>query len=190
MNRTRLTNLILCALFAAIISVFSVMTIPIGVVPVSMSVFAIMLTGMLLDWRRAAIAASVYVLIGLAGIPVFSGFRGGLSVLAGPTGGFILSYIPMIALISLISSIETNKAIIRIILYFTGAITGLVLCYLLGTIHFSLVTSTSFSAALAACVYPFVIFDLAKAIAAVFVAVSVKRALPSYFIKTQQSPDK
>lgn len=181
MNRKRLTNLILCALFAAIISVFSVMTIPIGVVPVSMSVFAIMLTGMLLNWRMAAVSAAVYVLLGLIGVPVFSGFRGGLSVLVGPTGGFILSYVPMAAIISLISSRKIKNKIVGVFLHISGAIVGLVLCYLLGTTQFTMVTGSSFINALAICVYPFIVFDLAKTAIAVIVAISVKRALPTYF---------
>jgi biotin transport system substrate-specific component len=146
-----------------------------------MSVFAIMLTGMLLNWRMAAVSAAVYVLLGLIGVPVFSGFRGGLSVLVGPTGGFILSYVPMAAIISLISSLKIKNKIVGVFLHISGAIVGLVLCYLLGTTQFTMVTGSSFKNALAICVYPFIVFDLVKTAIAVIVAISVKRALPTYF---------
>jgi biotin transport system substrate-specific component len=177
LKRKKVFYLVLCAMFAAIISVFSVITLPIGPVPISMSVFAIMLTGLVLSWKLAAVSTAVYILMGVAGLPVFSGFRGGFSVIVGPTGGFISSYIFMVLIIAMISRINVNGKI-KFVFDYIACILGLFVCYALGTIQFMAVMETSLQAALAACVYPFVLLDMLKAAAAVSTAAAVHRALP------------
>ena len=84
-----------CALMVALMCVLGPMSIPIGPVPISLTNFAIYLSLYLLDWKKGTISYFIYLLLGFAGLPVFSGFTGGVAKLAGPTGGYIVGFIPM-----------------------------------------------------------------------------------------------
>ncbi|WP_019137357.1 biotin transporter BioY [Cellulomonas massiliensis] len=88
------TDAALVATFAAFVAVCAILPgIPTGVgVPVTLQTLAVMLTGMVLGWRRGFLAVALYVVLGLAGLPIFSGGRGGLGVLAGPTVGYLLAF--------------------------------------------------------------------------------------------------
>ena len=101
---SRTANLALCGLFAAITAVCSYVSIPLGFtpVPVNLATLAVFLAGGILGSRYGTISLAVYTLLGAAGIPVFSEFRGGLGVLAGPTGGYIIGYIAAAFLTGLI----------------------------------------------------------------------------------------
>lgn len=166
-------DLVLCAIFAAIISIFSVITIPIGQVPVTMSVFGILLTSYILGPRRATIATAIYILLGAVGLPVFSGFRGGLPVLFGATGGYIISYIPVAIVAGIVFSKRKT---------FFGAVAGggvsVIICYLLGTIQLMIVTNMPFVEALGVGVIPFIIFDAIKIVVASIVGIGVSKRLP------------
>lgn len=87
--------MILCGLFAALTAICSFITIPLGFtpIPVNLGTLGMFLTGGILGKKYGTISITVYVLMGAAGVPVFAGFRAGLSVLAGPTGGYIAGYI-------------------------------------------------------------------------------------------------
>ena len=80
------------ALMTAIICILGPLSLPIGPVPVSLTNLAIYLTMYILDWKAGTIAYCLYMLIGLIGLPVFSGFAGGPGKLFGPTGGYIPTY--------------------------------------------------------------------------------------------------
>lgn len=97
----------LCGLFAAVTAVCSWISIPLGFtpIPLNLGTLAVYLTGALLGKKYGPISLLVYTLAGAVGLPVFSGFRGGLSVLAGPTGGYIIGYIVAAFLIGLIISL-------------------------------------------------------------------------------------
>ena len=170
-------TMILCAVFAAILCVFSVMTIPIGIVPVSMGLFGIMITAGILGLKRGTIAVAIFILIGAVGVPVFTGFRGGLSPLVGPTGGYIWGYVPMSALIGLLTLKMPKNKWYAMIKYFFSFLAGVVLCYAMGTAQFIIVQDVDFKAALGACVLPFIPFDIAKAAAASYISYAVRRAL-------------
>ena len=161
-------DMVRCALFAALICVLSPFSIPIGPIPITLSLFAIMLCGVTLDWRGAGAAVLVYLLIGLVGLPVFSSGKSGLSVIIGPTGGYMWAYLPMAVLISLFTRKGgyVRAAVVCIL--------SLILCYGLGTLQFCLVAGYTPSAALAVCVWPFVPFDIAKAVCAALLGVKLR----------------
>ena len=97
MNRQKITTIVLCALFAAITAVLSQIAIPMpSGVPVTLQTFAIALCGFYLCTARATVSTVVYVLLGAVGVPVFSGFKGGIASIVGPTGGFIIGFIAMV----------------------------------------------------------------------------------------------
>ena len=93
-NKTLSTrNLTEIAVITALLCVLGPLTIPIGPVPISLAPLAILLGVYILGMKRGTIACMMYLLIGAIGLPVFSGFSGGLGKLAGPTGGYLLGYI-------------------------------------------------------------------------------------------------
>lgn len=162
-------KLILTGMFTAIISVLSQITIPIQPIPFSLSLLAIFLTGMLLEPKYAFFSTLAYILLGAFGLPVFAGLKGGLHVLTGMTGGFIMAY-PIMAFITSISyqlskkvkSSSFIKNISRIAIPALGMIISLFMCYLIGTLWFSYVSGSTIAYSLTVCVFPFIAFDLLK----------------------------
>ena len=87
----------LIAVMAAITCILGPLSIPIPIspVPISLTNLAIYLTVCLLGWKFGTISYLIYLLIGIAGLPVFSGFSSGFAKLLGPTGGYLIGFIPM-----------------------------------------------------------------------------------------------
>lgn len=102
---SKTTYMALCGLFAALMAVCSFICIPLGFtpVPVNLATLGVFLTGGLLGRKYGTISMTVYVLLGAVGLPIFSEFRGGLSVLVGPTGGYIIGYIAGAFLVGLLT---------------------------------------------------------------------------------------
>lgn len=144
-------DLIFCSLFAALTAACSYIFIPLpfSPVPVNLALLPIFVAGALLGPKNGVIATIVYVLLGAFGLPVFNGGTGGLAVLTGPTGGYIIGYITC----AYLSGKIKNPA---------GMIAGLLSCYTLGTLWFSFLTGTGIIAALTMCVVPFLIGDALK----------------------------
>ena len=90
------------ALMAAVTCILAPLSIPIGPVPISFTNLAIYLSLYLLGWKRGTISYLIYLLLGLVGLPVFSGFTGGPAKLAGPTGGYIIGFIVMAIIAGLV----------------------------------------------------------------------------------------
>ena len=161
-------------IFAAIICVSSFFVIPIGTVPISFTVFAVMLCAIVLSPLEAFFASAVYVLMGAVGLPVFSGGSGGFGMLFGITGGYIWSY-PLLALIvALFAKINLSNKPLKFAVSFIGCLIGIILCYTLGTFQYILVANTHLYTALGVCVIPFVPIDIIKALAAVSIGFAVK----------------
>ena len=111
------------ALMTAVTCILAPLSIPIGPVPISLTNFAIYLSLYLLDWKKGTVSYILYLLLGLVGLPVFSGFTGGIGKLAGPTGGYIIGFIPM----AIIAGIVIDKFSQRWI-QILGIIVGTVIC--------------------------------------------------------------
>lgn len=99
---TAATDVALVATFAALIAACATLTIAVGAVPITLQTFAVLLTGAVLGPRRALLALGLYLAIGLAGVPVFSGGRTGLMVLAGPSVGYVVSFPVAAAVVGLL----------------------------------------------------------------------------------------
>lgn len=164
-NEEKLFNvqsLVLMALFAAITCVLAPLAVPIGPVPISLTNLVIYFSLYFLGWKKGTITYLVYLLIGLVGLPVFSGFTGGVSKLAGPTGGYLIAFILMAIVTGLfIEHFENN-----IVLCIVGMILGTAIAYAGGTAWYCISTGTGVMAALAMCVFPFIIGDLVKIVLA------------------------
>ena len=163
----RLLNLIYIAMFAAIIAICAQLQIP-AAVPFTLQTLGVFIAGGLLGWRRAVLSVLVYILIGLVGVPVFSGFTGGAGVLFGLTGGYIIGFI----FTALIVGSMSDKLGKKLWVLAVSMISGLFACYLFGTIWFMTVYSMqtgsiSLGGALMMCVVPYLPFDALKIAAAV-----------------------
>ena len=91
-------RLVMTALMASVICILAPMSIQIGDIPISLTNLAIYIILYILGWKQGSISYLVYMLIGMVGVPVFSGFTGGLGKLLGYTGGYIIGFLPMAAL--------------------------------------------------------------------------------------------
>jgi biotin transport system substrate-specific component len=166
------------ALMAAVTAVAAQITIPISPVPFTLQVLAVILSGLLLGPRYGALAQAIYVLIGAVGVPVFAQFKGGLGVILGPTGGYLLSYPIAAAVAGLAANAARSDARRRAL--WTSLLWGcasLAVIYAFGATWLAVVTRLPFTVALAQGVAPFVIFDLIKVVLAALVAVAAAPAI-------------
>lgn len=155
-------DMALIALFAAVITLCSWISVP-AAVPFTLQTFAVFTAVLLLGGRRGTWAVVLYIFLGVVGLPVFSGFRGGLGALLGPTGGYILGFI-FSALVIWGVTAKTGESLRAQIL---GLALGLLVCYAFGTAWFMAVYTRAngpigLGAALGMCVLPFVVPDMVK----------------------------
>lgn len=172
-------DLVLCALMAAVICVCSMISVPIGEVSITIAVLGVLLTAVMLGWKRGFAATLVFILLGAVGLPVFSNMNGGIGVLAGPTGGYIYSYLIM-ALIAGFTADKTaklSKKPLAVALVFAACIVSVAVCYALGTIQFMAVMKRGFADTLAVCVLPFIPFDIIKSVIASFLGLKLRSML-------------
>src|SRR5215211_310709 len=167
------------ALMAAVTAVAAQIAIPLpfSPVPFTLQVLAVILSGLLLGPRYGALAQVVYVLLGAVGLPVFAQFSGGLGVVLGPTGGYILSYPLAAALAGLAAANATRRRALWA--SFIWGCAGLAIIYALGATWLAVITQLPFAAALAQGVLPFVPFDLIKVALAALVASATAPAIAS-----------
>ncbi|RPF49080.1 biotin transport system substrate-specific component [Hydrogenoanaerobacterium saccharovorans] len=170
-TKISIKKLTLCALFAALTAVMSQLLIPIGPIPINLAMLSVFVAGGLLGSSAAALSQTVYVLMGAVGLPVFAMLTGGIGIVLGPTGGYIIGYIAAAWLIGLIVT-KTSRTFFNLVL---AMITGLVLCYTLGTAWFMVVTKNALIESLMMCVVPFLIGDALKIAAAAFLVKRLQR---------------
>ena len=175
-NRPRLFRLTSIALAAVIIAVCSWITVP-GIIPFTLQTMGVFIALGLLGGVDGTAAVAVYILLGSAGLPVFSGFRGGAGHLMGATGGYIIGFLLSGVLYMLLSAVKKPDKMILKMLYMLA---GLIVCYLFGTLWFSYVwtdASGDFIRALSVCVVPFIIPDIVKIALAGIISDRVGKAL-------------
>ncbi len=166
----RTVDMVYVAVGAALIAVCSWISIP-TTVPFTLQTFAVFLLLSMLGAKRGTLAVIVYILLGAVGAPVFSGFKGGIGVLLGVTGGYIIGFL----LTGLIYGLTVKLAGYKLLTEIIGLVTGLIACYALGTVWFIYVYSKNSGsigvvAALSMCVFPFIIPDAIKMILAIMLA--------------------
>lgn len=158
-KKTAIYQLALMGVMTALICILGPMslTLPFTPVPISLTNLVIYLTVWLLGWRLGTVSYLVYLLLGLAGLPVFSAFTGGPGKLFGPTGGYLFGFIFMAILCGFF--VERWKGWPMRLM---GMVLGTLVAYLFGTIWLAYVAGMNFQAALGAGVIPFIPGDLAK----------------------------
>lgn len=165
-------NMTLTAMLTALLCIAGPMTLAIGPIPLSLASAVLMLAALLLGAGRAALCCGLYLFIGLLGLPVFSGFSGGAGQLFGPTGGFLLGYLPMTALCGCLCQ-RTEHPLLQTLSFICGTL----LLYALGTAWYCWQSGVSTAGALPICVLPFLPGDAIKIAFALLVGRTLKRRL-------------
>lgn len=160
--KSKAYDLVLIALFAALMALCAWVTVPYAV-PFTMQTFGVFLALLLLGGKRGTICMAVYLLLGAVGLPVFSGFRGGVGALVGSTGGYLVGFIVSALLMWALSGFARKS---RWTLAASMAL-SLAACYAFGTAWFVIVSvragkAMTFGAALSICVLPYIVPDAAK----------------------------
>lgn len=172
-KKSNVYQITIIGLMTAVICILGPLSIPIGVVPISFTNLAIFFALYILGKKKATLSFMIYMLIGLVGVPVFSGFSGGPTKLLGPTGGYIIGFLFM----ALISGFFIDKFIDNWYLCVLGMIIGATVCYIFGTVWLSYQADISISAALVVGVIPFIPADLAKILIAAFIGPQIRNRL-------------
>jgi biotin transport system substrate-specific component len=167
-----LRAMVRAALFAALTAVGAYLSIPMVPVPMVLQNMVVFLTGLLLGPRWGVAAVGLYLLAGACGLPVFAGATGGIGRFAGPTGGFLLGYLPAVAVVGWIAG--ARGGIARDV----GAmIAGAVVLYACGIPWLAAVTGLPLERAAAVGLLPFLPGDAVKIAAAALIARSARPLL-------------
>lgn len=153
-------QLCMMAMMSAVMCVIAPLSIPIGAVPVSAATLVIYLSVYLLGTKMGTVSCAVYLMLGFAGLPVFSNYTGGAAKLLGPTGGYLAGYI----FLALVCGLFMEKSSYKTIWCIIGMIAGTAVLYVFGTVWFVIMMKCDIGYAVSACVTPFIIGDLAKII--------------------------
>ena len=167
-------NIARCALFSALMCLCAWISLPFGESPITLQTFALFLTLELLGGKYGSLVCFVYLLLGSVGLPVFSGFRGGVGMLLGSTGGYLWGFLLCALLYWLITKVFGNQ--FRMV----ACLGGLLLCYVLGSAWFYWVylsngNPVGIGFVLLHCVVPFILPDLLKLLLALALSKKLKR---------------
>ena len=175
----KLNDMTMIAIVASLICVAGPLSIAVGPIPLSLASFAVYLAGAILGKKRGTIAVALYLLIGIIGVPVFSGFSGGFQKIAGVTGGYLIGYLPCAWLSGLgaeyIDGDKRTKWIFPALM-----LLGTAVLYTIGTAWFMVQTGKALGGALSLCVVPFLPGDAIKMLCVSFIVSPVRKAVRAY----------
>ena len=166
-----ITNIAICA---SIMVVSSWLTIPFYI-PFTLQTLAILIITSVLTLKTAFLSILLYILIGLAGIPVFSGFGAGLSAIAGPTGGFLLSFLMFPFIMKLFSYIHSKIFWLKVL----SMSVCIAVCYICGALWYAFIygasNDPSIIGVLSVCVFPFILPDAIKILLAAVISIRLEK---------------
>lgn len=172
-TKMNIYQITIMALMAALTCILAPNSLPIGLVPITLTNLVIYFSVYILGFYYGMGSYLIYLLLGIVGLPVFSGYEGGIQKLAGPTGGYIIGFIFMIIIGGLAMEISRRNMVVTIIAWIIGTFVA----YAFGTIWFVKVTKMTVQGALSLCVYPFILPDIAKVVLGTFLGKAVYTAL-------------
>lgn len=174
-SRNQLKMWIMSALFAAIIGILAQVTIPLPLVPITGQTLAVGLAATILGSRYGTLSVLLYALMGAIGIPVFSGMSGGFGVIVGPTGGFIIGFIPA----AFLTGLYLEKTSFTILNAMVANTIGMLITLSFGTAWLKVAADMTWTAAFASGFLPFVVVGLIKAFLASWIGITVYKRLIS-----------
>ena len=171
-SKISVRNLCYIGVFTALMVACAPIAIPLpGGVPITLQTWVISLAGIVLGAKNGTISTLMYVLLGAVGVPVFAHFTGGIGIVFGPTGGFILSF-PIMALLAGIGESKNN-----VVWLVCGLTVGTIINFISGMIYFSWVMPAPLQAAFYATVFPFIPTAILRIILLPVISKSIKVAL-------------
>lgn len=171
----KLKTMMIISIFTAIICILAQVTIPLPIVPITGQTLAVGLAATILGSRKGSLAVGLYLVLGAVGMPVFAGMSGGIGIVVGPTGGYLLSYLPVAFLTGFLLE-KTNFTIFYGIL---ANIIGMILTLLLGTLWLKVSLSLTWTAAFYSGSAPFILVGLIKALLAGYLGITIYYRLKS-----------
>jgi len=171
MSKINIRQMTLISLFAALTAVGAFISIPIYPVPLTLQTLFTLLAAMTLGSVMGMSSQIIYVMLGIIGLPVFAGFKAGIGILFGPTGGFLFGFIISAYIIGKIIELKKEK---NIFYYFLAGIIGTIIIYIIGVTQLSFVTGMGVKRAVVVGMFPFLPGDILKIIAASFIASKLK----------------
>lgn len=173
-GKLSIKNIVMIGMFAAFLAVMSQISLPMPTgVPVTIQVFAVALVGVLLGWKPGLAAVIVYILIGAVGAPVFANFQGGIHVIAGVAGGYIIAWPVMAALCGIRP--RTGNAKVNLALNILLSLIGLAVCEGVGALQWALLTDGNWPVIMLYSLTAFIPKDIILTVLAVIVGRQVRR---------------
>lgn len=158
------------ALLSAVICILAPLSIPIGAVPISFTNLVLYFSVYIIGARNTVISYVIYYILGIVGLPVFSGFTGGFAKAVGPTGGYLIGFVFMIIICGIFVKMFKSK-----LLHIMGMVLGTAAAYAVGTAWYCFEAKSNVISALAVCVAPFIIGDIIKIILAAIFGPKIKK---------------
>ena len=171
---SRVRHLVAAALVAAFMAATGWIALPLGPVPVTLQVFGVVLAALLLSWEWAAAALAIYLVMGAAGVPVFSAGGAGLGVVLGPTGGYIIGFVLAAPIGAALRQALERRRVEQVIADVSAAAAAIVVIYVTGWLQLALVTDMGLVKAFLVGVVPFVVPDAVKATIAIAIASAIR----------------
>jgi biotin transport system substrate-specific component len=174
-SKDKLQDITYAGIFAALTAILGFISVPLpfSPVPISGQSLAIMLAGSILTVRQAAFSMMTFILVGAVGLPIFAGGTGGIGIIIGPRGGYLIGFLVGAIAISLLKG--TNKNIWRLAM--ANAVGGILVVYLIGVSWLSFVTGIGLQKAIVAGALPFIPGDLCKVLVASVLGIAVNKQL-------------
>lgn len=172
-SKSKLRAISLCGIFAAVTAVLAQIEVPLPIVPISGQTLAVGLTATIIGSRYGAITMTCYALLGGVGLPVFAGYKGGVQVLVGPTGGYIFGFI----VTAFVTGFILEKTKHNITMAMVANTVGMIITLVFGAVQLKIVLDMTWNQALAAGVYPFIVVGLIKAYLASWLGINVRKRL-------------
>ena len=170
-EQTSLRGMVYASLFGALTAVGAYIIIPLPPVPITLQSLFMGLAAVLLGGRLGALSQTVYLLLGIIGLPVFAGGKAGLGVLLGPTGGYLIGFVAAAFVIGRLAALRERPGFAWLCLCLTA---GTAVLYTLGVLQLSLVARLSPLKALAVGALPFLIGDGIKIVITALIALKLR----------------
>ena len=169
-SSNQLRMMVYASLFAALTAIGAFLAVPIGPVPIVLQNMFVYLAGLLMGSRWGLASVGVYLLAGACGLPVFAGGLGGIGRIVGPTGGYLIGYLPAVYIIGKISARTHQGAVYDVL----AMICATVVLYACGVSWLKIVTGMTPAKALAVGMAPFLVGDALKIAAAAAIAKTLR----------------
>jgi biotin transport system substrate-specific component len=170
-ERLSLKGMVYASMFGAMTAVGALISVPLQPVPITLQTFFLYLAAALLGGTLGALSQIIYLLLGILGLPVFSGGKAGLGVLMGPTGGYLIGFIVAAFVIGKLVEMKKNAGFSWLVL---SMLAGGCIVYTLGVLQLMVVAQLSLAKAVAAGVLPFAPGDTLKVVAAAAIALKIR----------------